>query len=128
MSTARIAMKECAKCHYRYPVNEMYKETVEKRTGSSIGGYGLGKGGKPRASGRLYYRKMDVWTCKACWDAHQAKLSTKIGNFIALIFGWGILIGIVWLIVWISTAMVCDSQPPSNNLFSLIAYLFSCIQ
>ena len=94
MATAKIATKECVKCHCRRPANEMKKKIVEKKTGSSIGVYGLGKGGKPKASGRVYYRKSEVWICKAC----QAKPRSKIGKFFRYILYFFLLI---FLITWL---------------------------
>ena len=128
MATKRIATKECIKCHRRVPANEMRKQIVEKRTGSSIGVYGLGKKGKPRASARSYSRKVEQWTCNECWEAHQAKLTTKIGNFFGYIILAIILIGIAWLILWvgtiIGTEMFCEAYPRDNQIFcSLLEFI-----
>lgn len=88
---AKYATKECYKCHLRRPVTEMKAKTVEKRTGSSLGVYNIGSGGKNKASVRAYYRKKTVWQCSprsACGDpqyfermaAEKALLDERIYN------------------------------------------------
>ena len=83
MAAPKVAMKECVDCHRRFPANEMRSWTVEKRTGSSIGVYGLGKkGGKPRGSVRAHYRKSQVWICNTCYN----RFGRKVGRFFETIF------------------------------------------
>ena len=89
MATAKISTKECYKCHFRKPANEMKKETIQVESGSSLGIYGIGPGkGKARGSVRKHFRNKEVWICDSC-NAIRAK---EAGATLKI---WGIVLVII---------------------------------
>ena len=60
---------ECYKCSRRVPKTEAHRDTIETQSGRSSGGVGIGLRGLRLYSGRIYYRKKEIWLCHDCYLA-----------------------------------------------------------
>ncbi len=92
----RVTTKECIICHHRFPVTEMRKERVSKKSGRSGFSFSIpvsGSASKSRLNtGRNYYRTRDVWICNDC----PTPLAMKLGKVWRLLI-WAVIIFFVAL-------------------------------
>ncbi len=91
-----IATSACVVCHRKVPRTHMVQVETTQRSGHSNGG-GMSWGNanskgnrNPRYFGsrRHYHRVRKEWWCNSCRNEYFNQTHVKIGNFIAIVFGY----------------------------------------